>query len=188
MDGDWRMACVTRARTVAGGVRFVEFALSGAPILLEAGATVDIVIGPRGAIHTFACLPAEPGSLRVLVPRGATAAARFMWALVEGAHMRGRLSGPGQPEPVRGRAPAVRGLSTVRLAIEAPASRLTADPATDPAGAGGSGIDALRAEVIAFPLARRVGVAPGPATTKDGLAREKVLQYNNILSAREEYR
>ncbi len=188
MDGDWRMACVTRARTVAGGVRFVEFALSGAPVALEVGATVDIVIGPRGAIHTFACLPAEPGSLRVLVPRSATAAARFMWALVEGAHMRGRLSGLSQPEPVRRHAPAVRGLSTVRLAIDAPAPRPATDPATDPAGANNSGFDALCAEVTAFPLARRVGVAPGPATTKDGLAREKVLPYNNILSAREEYR
>ncbi len=127
MDSDWRMACVTRARTVAGGVRFVEFALSGAPVALETGATVDIVVGPRGAMHTFACLPAEPGSLRVLVPRGATAASRFMWALVEGAHIRGRLSDLGGAEPLRRHRPAVRGLSTVRMVIAGPASPAATD-------------------------------------------------------------
>ena len=34
---------------------FVEFALSGAPVTLETGATIDIIVGPRGAMHTFAC-------------------------------------------------------------------------------------------------------------------------------------
>lgn len=117
MDGDWRMACVTRARTVAGGVRFVEFALSGSPVALGPGATVDIVVGAPGAVRTFACLPAEPGTLRILVPRDDSAASRFMWALVEGAHVRGRLSAR-EPRPAGRRAPAIRGVSTVRLAVE----------------------------------------------------------------------
>lgn len=117
MDDGWRLGCVTRARPVSAGMRFIEFALSGPPPVLEAGATVDILTGPRGAIQTFACLPAEPGSLRILVPRGDGAAARFMWALVEGAHVRGRLSdGDGSRQASR-RTPALRGLPTVRLAV-----------------------------------------------------------------------
>ena len=159
MDSDWRMACVTRARTVAGGVRFVEFALSGAPVALETGATVDIVVGPRGAMHTFACLPTEPGSLRVLVPRGATAASRFMWALVEGAHIRGRLSDLGGTEPLRRHKPAVRGLSTVRMVIAGQASPAAADRAT------GSG-DVHGARVLTFPIARRPGSVPGAVHDK----------------------
>lgn len=184
MDRDWRMACVTRARTVAGGVRFVEFALSGAPVALEAGATVDIIVGPRGAVHTFACLPAEPGSLRVLVPRGASTAARFMWALVEGANIRGRLSDLGGTEPLPRRKPAVRGVSTVRMVIEGKASPSKADGDAESRSAD----DSHRASVIAFPGARRPGSAAGPSPTKGGLAREKVLPYNNTQSAREEYR
>jgi len=149
------MACVTRARTVAGGVRFVEFALSGAPVALETGATVDIIVGPRGAMHTFACLPAEPGSLRVLVPRGATAAARFMWALVEGAHIRGRLSDLDGTEPLRRHRPAVRGLSTVRMVIAGQASPAATE--RDSAPGGGRAGDAHRAGVLTFPIARRSG-------------------------------
>ncbi len=157
MDVDWRMACVTRARTVAAGVRFVEFALSGAPVALEAGATVDLVVGPRGAVHVFACLPAEPGSLRVLVPRGHTAASRFMWALVEGAHTRARLSRMGGPQPVRGNAPAIRGVSSVRLAIEGPASSLSATLAADASETGVGGVDARGAAIYTFPSVRRTG-------------------------------
>lgn len=155
MDRDWRMACVTRARTVAGGVRFVEFALSGAPVALETGATVDIIVGPRGAVHTFACLPAEPGSLRVLVPRGATTAARFMWALVEGANIKGRLSDLGGTEPLRRRKPVVRGVATVRMVIEGKAWSPMADGDAESHGAD----DCYRASVIAFPGARQPGSA-----------------------------
>lgn len=161
MRGDWRMACVTRARTVAAGVRFIEFALSGAPVALEAGATVDIVVGPRGAVHTFACLPAEPGSLRILVPRGDTAAARFMWALVEGAHVRGRLPVSARPQPPGRGAPAMRGLSTVRLAV-------AAAPVAGPSHAGGRDADPLRAEIFAFPRVRRAGSGAGADRGRTG--------------------
>jgi len=86
MDGRWRLGCVTRARPVAADTRFIEIVLSGPRVTVQAGATVDILTG-RGAIHSFACLPARPGSLRILVPRGDGPAQRFMWALVEGARL-----------------------------------------------------------------------------------------------------
>lgn len=157
--GGWRMACVTRARTVAAGVRFVEFALSGAPVAPEPGATVDIVAGPRGAIQTFACLPAEPGSLRILVPRGDTAAARFMWALVEGAHVRGRLSGHIEPRPADRRVPAIRGVPAVRLAVDAAPRRGEAGAAGASPAAGA--MNTPRGAMISFPPAGRMGKDAG---------------------------
>ena len=90
MDDAWRLGCVTRARPVAADTRFVEIVLSGPPVSVQAGATVDILTG-RGAIHSFACLPARPGSLRILVPRAEGPAQRFMWALIEGARLKVRL-------------------------------------------------------------------------------------------------
>lgn len=160
------MACVTRARTVAGGVRFVEFVLSGAPVALGAGATADLVAGPRGGIHTFACLPAEPGTLRILVPRGSAAASRFMWALIEGAYVRARLSGVSDPPSPRGNAPAIRGVSTVRLLIEGSVSRHSASPAADASRTAAGGVDARRAEIYTLPYMRRMGDGAGAGRDK----------------------
>lgn len=171
----WRTACVTRARTIAAGVRFVEFALSGAPVAPEPGATIDIVAGPHGAIHTFACLPAEPGSLRILVPRGDTAAARFMWALVEGAHVRGRLSGLREPQPVGRHAPAMRGLLSVRLAIGAMV-RTGADGASNvPIGAGAVNLPC--SATISFPPGGRMGkdARAGPCEGRTGAAKSSTV-------------
>lgn len=160
------MACVTRARTVAGGVRFVEFVLSGAPVALGAGATADLVAGPRGGIHTFACLPAEPGTLRILVPRDPAAASRFMWALVEGAHLKARLSGVSGPQPLRGNAPAIRGVSTVRLLIEGSVSRRSASPAADASRTAAGGVDGRRAEIYTLSYMRRRGDGAGARRDK----------------------
>lgn len=165
MDGDWRMACVTRARTVAAGVRFIEFALSGAPVALETGATADLVVGPRGGVHTFACLPAEPGSLRILVPRASTAAARFMWALVEGAHVRARLSRANGPQTLPRQGPAIRGLPAVRLVIGASASRHSVSLDADAAQAA-AGVDARRAAIYTLPYTRRRGEGAGAGHDK----------------------
>lgn len=175
-NGDgWRMACVTRARTIAAGVRFVEFALSGAPAAPEPGATVDIVAGQHGAIHTFACLPAEPGSLRVLVPRGDTAAARFMWALVEGAQVRGRLSGLHEPRPAGRRAPAMRGVSSVRLAIGARSRPVEVRAAVISQAVGAA--DWSCRTMFSFPPGGRMGkdAGAGPGEGRTGAAKSSTV-------------
>ena len=87
--GRWRDACVTRARTVAAGVRLIELAVRDIPPFMP-GAQTRIVVdrGYMVIIGMFPCLPVEPGYVRVIVRERGDHASRFMWALVEGARVR----------------------------------------------------------------------------------------------------
>ena len=87
--GRWRDACVTRARTVAAGVRLIELAVRDIPPFMP-GAQTRIVVdrGDMAIIGIFPCLPVEPGYVRVIVRERGDHASRFMWALVEGARVR----------------------------------------------------------------------------------------------------
>jgi hypothetical protein len=88
-SGRWREGCVTRARTVAAGIRLIEFAVEGAPSFTP-GSYTSIVVDRGGvaAMSAFACLPVEAGYVRVLARERDDCASRFMWALVEGARVR----------------------------------------------------------------------------------------------------
>lgn len=152
----WRFGCVTRARTVAGGVRFIEFAVSGSAFGFEAGSTVEVLVESGGisSIHAYACLPAGPNMLRLLVPRGRSSAdARFMWALIEGARVRLRIPAQAANDQRRIHPPELRGVpvSIVLSASGVPAESRPRNAANQSAGTL-SNIDAKRATIRAEPF------------------------------------
>jgi hypothetical protein len=163
----WRLACVTRARTVAGGVRFIEFAVSGAAFGFEAGSTVEVLVESGGisSIHAYACLPAGPNMLRLLVPRGRSSAdARFMWALIEGARVRLRIPAQANTDLRRTQPPELRGVpvSIVLAAGCAPATSGPRHAANQSVG------------TLSNIGAKRATMRPEPFKTSSGQERERL--------------
>lgn len=91
-SGHWRYACVTRAQTVARGMRVIDLAIEGPPPRLGTGsrARFAVAVGGAPAIRTFDCIPAPNGRIRVTVhsPDEGEEGLRFMWSLIEGAIIR----------------------------------------------------------------------------------------------------
>lgn len=86
----WRYACVTRAQTIAGGVRMIDLAMEGPLPRMAPRSSVDFAVAICGvpAIRAFDCIPAPNGRIRVTVESGDDDGLRFMWSLVEGAVVR----------------------------------------------------------------------------------------------------
>lgn len=86
----WRYACVTRAQTIASGVRMIDLAMEGSLPRIAPRSSVDFAVAICGvpAIRAFDCIPAPNGRIRVTVGSGDDDGLRFMWSLVEGAVVR----------------------------------------------------------------------------------------------------
>jgi hypothetical protein len=89
-SSNWRYACVTRAQTVASGMRMIDLAIEGPPPRIAPRSSADFAVAICGvpAIRAFACIPAPNGRIRVTVDSGDDDGLRFMWSLVEGAVVR----------------------------------------------------------------------------------------------------
>ncbi len=91
----WRQAVVTRAQTIARGLRMIDLALEGRLPTLSPHSSAEIAVptGDTAATRTFDCIPAPNGQIRVTVGSGNDEGLRFMWSLVEGAVVRMSVAG-----------------------------------------------------------------------------------------------
>lgn len=89
---EWLQACVTRAQTIADGVRLIEIAVEGRVAPFEPGSHTEVEVWIDGApaIRSYTCIPAAPGRLRLAVRQHAQSrgGSRFMWSLIEGSPLR----------------------------------------------------------------------------------------------------
>ena len=87
---NWRYACVTRAQTIASGMRMIDLAIEGPLPRIAPRSSADFAVAICGvpAIRAFDCIPAPNGRIRVTIGSGDDDGLRFMWSLVEGAVVR----------------------------------------------------------------------------------------------------
>ena len=87
---NWRYACVTRAQTIARGMRMIDLAIEGPLPRIAPRSSADFAVAICGvpAIRAFDCIPAPNGRIRVTIGSGDDDGLRFMWSLVEGAVVR----------------------------------------------------------------------------------------------------
>ncbi|MEX0956869.1 MAG: hypothetical protein WDZ83_16860 [Rhizobiaceae bacterium] len=87
---NWRYACVTRAQTIASGMRMIDLAMDGPLPRMAPRSITDFAVAICGvpAIRAFDCIPAPNGRIRVTVGSVEDDGLRFMWSLVEGAVVR----------------------------------------------------------------------------------------------------
>jgi vanillate O-demethylase ferredoxin subunit len=95
VDMGWRRACVTRAQTIARGVRIIDLAVDGRLPRIAPGGFADFMVAQGGApaVRSFDCIPAPHGRVRITIgtPDHDDDGLRFMWSLVEGAAVRMRV-------------------------------------------------------------------------------------------------
>ncbi len=133
-EGGWRDAVVVRARTAAQDVRLIEFAVAGPAVRFTPGLHVilKLVIDGVSTLQSCACLPAEPGTVRVIVSTraGMSGGSRHAWSLIEGARARLAISGNRSTRfalaPLRRQAAA--GTGGPHFAVHPQAPRLTGVP------------------------------------------------------------
>ncbi|MBO6540299.1 MAG: hypothetical protein JJ969_12995 [Rhizobiaceae bacterium] len=80
-----RLACVTRAQTVADGRRMIDFVLEGGAPHASGALRAQFLGGGAARIEAFDCIRAPRNQLRIMVAPAANAAERFLWSLIEGA-------------------------------------------------------------------------------------------------------
>ena len=80
-----RLACVTRAQTVADGRRMIDFVLEGGAPRASGALRAQFLGGGAAHIEAFDCIRAPRNQLRIMVAPAASAAERFLWSLIEGA-------------------------------------------------------------------------------------------------------
>ncbi|MXN67176.1 2Fe-2S iron-sulfur cluster binding domain-containing protein [Stappia sp. GBMRC 2046] len=89
---EWRGAVVTRAQSIADGIRLIEFAVEGGLPPFEPGShvSVEVMIEGAPAIRSYTCVSSDAGHIRLAVKRheNSRGGSRFMWTLVEGARLR----------------------------------------------------------------------------------------------------
>jgi len=89
---EWRGATVGRIRDVAEDIRSFEIAVEGGVPTFDPGAhiCIEVIVGDRPAVRSYSCIPGRPGRVTIAVKYhpNSRGGSRWMWSLVEGAHVR----------------------------------------------------------------------------------------------------
>lgn len=88
----WRGATVEHIRDVAMDIREFEISVAGGVPAFDPGShiCIEVIIGDQPAIRSYSCVPGRAGRLTIAVKNhpNSRGGSRWMWSLVEGAHVR----------------------------------------------------------------------------------------------------